>query len=142
MSNNITEISWWSVLQAEENKSTHRKLPALCNLRLFSSVHFLQWIVNRCVSDTSSAVTIITGSHDLRQWLVAGWSFSPNTTVSQTNKPDRYDITETLLKVALNIITPNLLRTWVLTQINTDKVIRSWWNVWFFILNLCDFEYW
>jgi hypothetical protein len=31
---------------------------------------------------------------------VAGWWFSPGTPVSATNKTDRHDITETLLKVA------------------------------------------
>ena len=41
------------------------------------------------------------------QWLVAGWLFSPGTPVSSTNKSiktDRHDITEILLKVALNTI--------------------------------------
>jgi len=39
------------------------------------------------------------------QLLVAGWWFFPGTQVSSTNETDRQDITETLLKVALNIIT-------------------------------------
>jgi hypothetical protein len=38
-------------------------------------------------------------------WLVAGWWFSPGTTVSSTNKTDCHDITEILLKVVLNTIT-------------------------------------
>jgi hypothetical protein len=38
------------------------------------------------------------------QWLAAGWWFSPGTPVSSTNKTDSHDITEILLKVALNII--------------------------------------
>jgi hypothetical protein len=33
--------------------------------------------------------------------------FSPGTPVSATNKTDRHDIAEILLKVALNTITPN-----------------------------------
>jgi hypothetical protein len=39
---------------------------------------------------------------------MAGWWFSPGTLVSSTNKTDHYDITEILLKVALNtiILTP------------------------------------
>ena len=43
------------------------------------------------------------------QWLVAGRLFSPGTPVSFTNKIDRHDITEILLKMALNTInlTPN-----------------------------------
>jgi hypothetical protein len=36
------------------------------------------------------------------QRLAAGWWFSP---VSPTNKTDRHDITEILLKVAINTIT-------------------------------------
>ena len=39
------------------------------------------------------------------QWLAAGGWFSPGTPVSATNKTDRHDITELLLKVALNTIT-------------------------------------
>ena len=40
------------------------------------------------------------------QWLSTGWLFSP---VSSTNKTDRYDITNILLKVALNTIIQTLL---------------------------------
>ena len=36
------------------------------------------------------------------QGLAAGRWFSPDTAVSSTNKTDRYDTTEILLKVALN----------------------------------------
>jgi hypothetical protein len=39
------------------------------------------------------------------QWLSAGHWFSPGTPVSSTNKSDRHDIAEILLKVALNTIT-------------------------------------
>ena len=35
------------------------------------------------------------------QWLAAGQWFSPGTPVSSTNKTDRHDIKEILLKVAL-----------------------------------------
>ena len=38
------------------------------------------------------------------QWLAAGRRFSPGTPVSSTNKTDSFDITEILLKVALNTI--------------------------------------
>jgi hypothetical protein len=38
------------------------------------------------------------------QWLVTGRWFSPCTPVSSTNKTDRHDITEILLKVALSTI--------------------------------------
>ena len=39
------------------------------------------------------------------QWIAAGRWFSPGTPVSSTSKTDRHDITEILLKVALNTIT-------------------------------------
>ena len=38
------------------------------------------------------------------QWLATGWWFSPGPLVSSTNKTDRHDITEILLKVVLNTI--------------------------------------
>jgi hypothetical protein len=38
------------------------------------------------------------------QWLAADLWFSPGTSVSSTNKTDRHNITEILLKVALNPI--------------------------------------
>jgi hypothetical protein len=43
------------------------------------------------------------------RWLATGWSrrwFSPGPPVSSTNKTDRHDITEILMKVALNTIKP------------------------------------
>ena len=43
------------------------------------------------------------------QWLAAGWWFSPGTPVSSTNKIDRHDITEILLKVALDTIKPSFV---------------------------------
>jgi len=36
--------------------------------------------------------------------LATGWWFSPDPPVSSTNKTDCHDITEILLKVAINII--------------------------------------
>ena len=38
------------------------------------------------------------------QWLVTGRWISPGPTVFSTNKTDRHDITEILLRVALNTI--------------------------------------
>jgi hypothetical protein len=43
------------------------------------------------------------------QLLAAGRRFSPDTPVSSTNKTDCQNITETLLKVELNTITPPYL---------------------------------
>ena len=47
------------------------------------------------------------------QWLAAILWFSPGTPVSSTNKTDCHDITEILLKVALNSITPYRVRYWM-----------------------------
>ena len=41
------------------------------------------------------------------QWLVTGRWFSPGTLISSTNKTDRHDITDILLKVTLNTIKPS-----------------------------------
>ena len=49
----------------------------------------------------------ITITMALCQWLAAGLWFSPGTPVSSTNKTDHHNITEILLKVALNTINPN-----------------------------------
>ena len=57
-----------------------------------------------------------TTLHDkVCQWLAAGLWFSPGTLISSTNKTDCHDISERLLKVALNTMThhqppPTLLK--------------------------------
>jgi hypothetical protein len=49
--------------------------------------------------------TITTKLYDtVCQWLATCLWFSPGTLISSTNKTDRHDITEILLKVALNTI--------------------------------------
>jgi hypothetical protein len=62
---------------------------------------------------------------------VAGQWFSPGTPVSSTNKTDRHDITETLLKVALSTINqtkPNqflMLVVFVLLELCTMYVLLN-----------------
>ena len=51
------------------------------------------------------------------QWLATGRWFSPGAPVSSTNKTDRHDIAEILLKVALNTITLTLSRTQISPQL-------------------------
>ena len=46
------------------------------------------------------------------QWLATGWWFSPGTPVSSTNKTDRHNITEILLKVALGTINQPINQRW------------------------------
>jgi hypothetical protein len=67
------------------------------------------------------------------QWLAAGRWFSPGTPISSTNKIDLRDITEVLLKVALNtIMTPwthimlyRLHLAWVGFELTTLVVIGT-----------------
>ena len=61
--------------------------------------------------------THITLCGKVCQWLVAGRWFSPCTLVSSTIKTDRHDITEILLKVALNTIIPTLLDRYTSTHL-------------------------
>jgi hypothetical protein len=95
----------------------------------FISIYHHEW----CELESSSLPGIIdkTVYDKVRQWLAACRWFSP---VSSTNKIDRHDITEVLLKVSLNIIiltltsesTPISLTlhysdTYLITHHNTSK---------------------
>jgi hypothetical protein len=51
------------------------------------------------------------------QWLPAGWWFSPDTSVSSTNKTDRHNKTEILLKVALNTINQLNSFNWIVATL-------------------------
>ena len=69
------------------------------------------------------------------QWLVAGRWFSPGTPDSSTNKTDRDDITEILLKGALNTINYlTFFQSLGSTPIDNDKLKSlykehfSWWT--------------
>jgi hypothetical protein len=56
------------------------------------------------------------------QWLAVGLWFSPGTLVSSTNKTDRHNITDILLKVALNTIILHLfLLAWALPVHSLSK---------------------
>ena len=54
------------------------------------------------------------------EWLAAGRWFSPGILVSSTNKTDRHDISEILLKVVLNTITLTP------TGERTQKICQTW----------------
>jgi hypothetical protein len=55
------------------------------------------------------------------QYLVAGRWFSPDTSVSATNKTDHHNITEILLKVALNTINQTII--YLKWKLNTGSYI-------------------
>jgi hypothetical protein len=58
------------------------------------------------------------------QWLATGRWFSLGPPFSSTNKTDRHDIAEILLKVAFNTIKPNQTEYW--------KWITNYWTSWQF----------
>ena len=70
------------------------------------------YLCNQCLSSLSLWVRIPVGwcildaklCDNVRQLLVTGRWFSSATSVSSSNKTDRHDLTEILLKVALNTI--------------------------------------
>jgi hypothetical protein len=65
-------------------------------------------ITTEVVSSTPAQGEVYTPLCDkVCQWLAVGQWFSPGPPVSYTNKTDRHDVTEMLLKVALNTIRPN-----------------------------------
>jgi hypothetical protein len=96
-------------------------LQCLCTKRLLWSWLYGNWIYNylcnQCLSPLTLWVLILlrrgvlntTLCDKVCQWLATGRWFSP---VSSTNKTDRHDITEILLKVVLNTITRFLTRRW------------------------------
>jgi len=62
--------------------------------------------------------------------VATGRCFSPGTPVSSTNKTDIHDITEILLKVALNTITHRQLQTVLKTEHVRDVPnILNWSNI-------------
>ena len=70
------------------------------------------------------------------QWLAAGRWFSPGTPVSSTNKTDRNNAIEILLKVVLNTITPaqhlnigGLCRTQMIEKLNEIKILIICTNI-------------
>jgi len=96
----------------------------LSNRRPFQSEEL--YVLLSChMMDVGQVCTLsdTTLSNKVCQWLTAGRWFSPGTPVSSTNKTDRHNITDMLLKVALNTITLTLL--YVILDVN----LRKWKTV-------------
>jgi hypothetical protein len=84
----------------------------LCNQSLSPLTLWVRISIRRGVLDT-------TLCDEVCQWLAAGRWFSTGIPVSSTNKIDRHDITEILLKVALNTINhtiPNQTESWIYSR--------------------------
>ena len=96
--------------------------------------------INQCLSPLTLWVRIplMLGVHNTTlcdqvcQWLATVCCFFPYTPVSSTNKTDCHDITEILLKVALNTITISL---------TYDEIIEGIWNI-FIITRLDIYSSW
>jgi hypothetical protein len=101
---------WWEVGARKKSFNTATFLLKLCIV--------IVWLLDLQLPVQSVPITINIVSlnpvhgkvysmqHVIKvcQWLATGRWFSSATPVSSTNKPDRHDITEILLKVALNTI--------------------------------------
>ena len=80
----------------------------VCNQYLSPLMLSVQIQLKRVVLDTALCDKVC-------QRLAAGGWFSPRTPVSSTNKTDCHNITETLLKVALNTIKQQQNKLTILT---------------------------
>ena len=98
---------WFRVLNATFNNITKGlSWSWLCGSWIYN------YLCNQCLSPLKLQVWILCRQDVLHttlcdkvcQWLAAGWWFSTGTPISSANKTDRNDMTEILLKVALNTI--------------------------------------
>jgi hypothetical protein len=88
-------------------------------------VSFVEWTIPKTSSNLqNSSMSICPSLLGLRQELAAGLWFSLGTQVSSTNKTDCYDITEILLKVALNAI-PEALKSLYRSPGNKKKQLGN-----------------
>ena len=92
----------------------------LCNQCLSPLTLWVQIPLRRCVLHAQFCDKVY-------QWLVAGQWFSPGTAISSSCKTDCQDITEILLKVVLNTITP-LALVCILVTYSTE-------SLWLMLLN-------
>ena len=86
-----------------------------CN-QTISAYHHWIWC-SELKSFHSEAYSIQHLCDKVCQWFATGLWLSQSTPVSSTNKTDRHDITEILLKVALNTINQKTLRFWLILLI-------------------------
>ena len=112
----LSELRWLFVLLILVEFLTHHSLNFLSIISEGPSWSYGSCIYNYLCNQYLSALklwvrtTFMAGCtryniyEKVCQWLSTGWWFSPGTTVFSTNKTDCHDITEILLKVALNTI--------------------------------------
>jgi hypothetical protein len=97
----------------------------LCNQCLSRLTLWVRIPLRRGVLDTTLCYKVC-------QWLAAGRWFSLGIPVSSTNKTDHHDITEILLKVALNTITlthnVTMFYLYPPTYNSISATSISWWS--------------
>jgi hypothetical protein len=116
---NISVISRRSVLLVEETGVPwEKKLPTASEIKSRSWWDVLDITLCDKVSFWGTIMVLIVW------WLGTGRWFSPGTTVSSTNRTDCHDITEILLKMALNTITLTCIR--LLSEKEEKLKIQFW----------------
>ena len=101
--NNMRDPSWsWSYGSWIYNYLCNHHLSPL---KLWDQIPLRQTVLDTTLCDK------------VCQWLVTDRWFSPGPLVSSTNKTDRHNITEILLKVALNTATLTLVLHWLLSVV-------------------------
>ena len=107
VSSNWENISWhWNILYEYKNKNVY-KGPSW---PWSSGSWIYNYLSNQCLSPLMLWVRISNRARcttlwdKVYQWLATGRGVSPGSPVSSTNKTDCHDISEMLLKVALNTI--------------------------------------
>jgi hypothetical protein len=97
------------------------------------------YLCNQCLSPLTLSVRIpfrrgvldTALCDQVCQWLLAGRSFSPSTPVSSTTKADRHNITDILLKVALNTIILTPIIPGKPNTMNSYKFVHGYQFSWF-----------
>ena len=124
------------------------KLPELHVFEQRSSWPWLycSWIYNYLCNQCQSLLMLWVGisirvncttlCDKVCQWLATGLWFSPGPPVSFTNKTDRHDITEILLKVALNTIIQSNPYIWTKLCQNTPFVTPLYCYIYWFHLSI------
>ena len=107
-----------SCFTKRDRRGRDRFIVGFTTIYAISAYHHL-----RCEFELRSGEVYSIQHDKVCQWLATCQWFSSGTPVYSTNKTDCHDITEILLKVALNTINPTFLLNWLL-----DKCSQSFWR--------------
>jgi hypothetical protein len=93
------EENCWSQKQTRKQ----RRISGFCQSIFFFGIKNVR-IGSKILGSIGNTYFFLALCDKVCQWLATGWWFSLGTPISSTNKTDCHDITEILLKVALNTI--------------------------------------